>query len=296
MSVLIRAIGVLPRRWIKAAARLQWRHPLAKSAFDHLANRIRNRDGLIQQGLGRGLRFNAGGSLAGFMLGTSAPGLQAAFALFARPRMSVFDVGANVGFCSVLLARLVGAEGAVVSFEPLANNARMIHRNAKANAYDHITVHELALGKVDGHASFALSENPNWGKLASIGAPAKMIGEESVRVARLDSLLRERTVPPPDLIKIDVEGGEVDVLEGAEETLRSARPILLIDLHGTNAAVARLLEEQDYEARVLGGGRTRLTDARWDVEVVAVPRERTELVARIEQMANWSPDGPNASG
>ena len=292
--MLIRAIGVLPRRWIKAVARLQWRHPLAKSAFDALANRIRHRDGRIQQGVGRGLRFNAGGSLAGFMLGTSAPGLQAAFQLFAQPKMTALDVGANVGFCSILLARLVGAHGNVVSFEPMASNARMIGRNAKANAYAHISVHELALGKVDGHVAFAVSENPNWGKLASLGAPAKMSGEQSVRVVRLDSLIRERTVPPPDLIKIDVEGGETDVLEGAAETLRSARPILLIDLHGTNAAVARILEEQGYDARVLGGGRTTLTEARWDVEVVAVPRERADLARKLEQMANWSANGRNA--
>jgi FkbM family methyltransferase len=264
---------------------------MAKKAFDAVANRMRHRDGVIQQGAGKGLRFNAGASNAGQMLGTSEPGLQAAFELFVQRGMTVFDVGANVGFYSTISARLVGAAGAVVAFEPLPANVAAVKHNAHLNSFAQVAIQSLALGKEDGTAKFALSSDPNWGSLASVGTPAASIGELEVRVARLDSLIRQGAVPRPDLMKIDVEGAEVDLLEGAAETLRSARPTLFIDLHGTNAPIDRILQEHDYERRILGGGRTSLTDAEWYAEVIAVPRERADLHAKLERMAGWSLTG-----
>jgi FkbM family methyltransferase len=182
----------------------------------------------------------------------------------------------------------VGPAGRVFAFEPLPENVRMIAHNANLNTFRQISIQEIALGKEDGHAKFVVSSNPNWGKLASVGAPASVVGEQDVRVACLDTLIREGTVPRPDLMKIDVEGAEVDVLEGAADTLSTARPILFIDLHSTNEPIARLLEHHRYEARVLGGARAKLTEAVWYAEVIAVPRERTDLFAHLERMASWS--------
>jgi FkbM family methyltransferase len=267
---------------------LQWRHPLAKRAFDAVSDRIRHRDGVIQQGTGKGLRFNSGNSVAGFMLGTTEPGLQTAFGLFVRPKMIVFDIGANVGFYSVISARLVGPDGGVAAFEPLPDNVRMISHNAALNSFRQISVQELALGRESGHATFVVSADPNWGMLASVGAPGRVVGERKVRIARLDSLIREGTVPRPDLIKIDVEGAETDVLEGAAETLATARPVLFVDLHNTNGPIERILDQHGYDARVLGGGAMRISDARWDAEVIAIPRERSDLRANLERMATWS--------
>ena len=111
MNLFIRGVGLFPRAWIKTASSLQWRHPHAKRAFDAVARRMQNRDDEIQQGLGKGLRFNAGRSAAGFVLGTTEVGLQTAFGLFVQPKMTVFDVGANVGIYSIISARLVGEWG-----------------------------------------------------------------------------------------------------------------------------------------------------------------------------------------
>jgi FkbM family methyltransferase len=288
VSLIIRGIGLLPRTWIKTASSLQWRHPLAKSAFDAVSDRFRHRDGVIRQGAGKGLHFNTGASVAGFMLGTTEPGLQTAFELFVRPKMTVFDIGANVGFYSTISARIVGPEGLVVAFEPLPSNVRMVFHNAALNLFRHISVQEVALGREDGRATFIISSEPGWGRLASTGVPAGVIGKHDVRIARLDSLIRQGTVPRPDLMKIDVEGAESDVLEGAEETLKTARPILFIDLHKTNEPIARILEQHDYEARVLGGGRSTLTEAKGNAEVIAVPRERTDLFEHLDRMARWS--------
>jgi FkbM family methyltransferase len=276
---------MLPVSWIKTVSRLQWRHPIAKRLFDAAANRMRNRDGVIQQGAGKGLRFNAAGSTAGMILGTTEPELQIALKLLLKPGMCVYDVGANVGFFSVIAARFVGSAGHVFSFDPLPSNIKAVAHNARLNGFDHISGNEIALGKVDGAASFIISSDPNWGRLASVGKPGAVIGESKVRVRRIDSLVAEG-LTPPSAMKVDVEGAEIDVLEGARDTLRSARPLLFIDLHGTNERVAEILSELDYDARVFRGDGIRIGDASWDSQIIALPRERADLTGIIERVAS----------
>jgi FkbM family methyltransferase len=289
VNFLTRGLGLLPRSWIKAASGLQWRHPLAKRAFDLVRNRMRNQDGVIQQGVGKGLKFNSGASSAGFLLGTTEPGLQAAFKLFVAPGMTVFDVGANVGFYSVISARLVGPKGKVLAFEPLPANVQTLKHNAAMNDLSWVAPRDVALGNEDGSARFVLSSDPNWGRLASVRNPLQVTGEQEVTVAKLDSLVAANTAPLPDLMKIDVEGAEVAVLEGARNTLRKARPVLFIDLHGTNAAIDAILKELDYDARVLGEGNQSLPDAIRSAEVIAIPKERADLRDKLDAMARWRP-------
>src|SRR6185436_8641628 len=117
MGLFTRTVGRLPHSWITAVARLQWRHPYMKRTIGWAAARFRNQEGQIQQGEGRGLKFNAAGANAGYLLGTSEPSVQSALAALILPKMTVYDVGANVGFFSVIAARLVGSHGHVVAFE-----------------------------------------------------------------------------------------------------------------------------------------------------------------------------------
>ena len=269
-------IGRLPRSWIKAASHAQWRNPAMKQVFDFFANRIRSTDGVIAQGLGRGLRFNTGRSNAGYLLGTSEPDVQRALANIVRPGVTFYDVGSNVGFHAMLVARLVGPSGHVICFEPFPENANQIEYNACLNGFTNVRVRREALGNHDGSGRFLTSEEPTWGKLESAGRePSRMSGELQVAVRSLDSVVGETALPVPDVIKIDVEGGEVDVLSGAARILHEYRPILLIELHGTNAGVAEALEDFGYRAGVLGSPLT-ITESPWYAYVLAVPEEKTE--------------------
>jgi FkbM family methyltransferase len=269
----------IPLSWVKAVSRLQWRGALFRRGFEVLANRFRNRDSSILRGVGKGLRFNAGDSSPGYLLGTAQPLVQTALARFVRPGMCVYDVGANVGFFSVLAARLTGPAGRVIAFEPLASNARQIEHNAGLNGFGHISVRQQALGILDGEALFRVSERCSWGKLAHVGGVAREVGTITVSVQRLDTVLLDGGgARPPDVVKIDVEGAEVEVLQGAGETLRRCRPLLLVELHGTNRAVADLLSEAAYEMVVLGSA-ARPEDASWEAQIVCVPRENRELLA-----------------
>jgi FkbM family methyltransferase len=236
------------------------------------SSRFRNRDGTIQQGVGRGLLFNTGSGHAGYVLGTSEPDTQEVFQRHLKPGMTAFDVGANVGFFSIIAARLVGRTGRVISFEPLPQNVRQIQYNARLNKFDHVTVRAEALGRDDGEATFQVSAVSSWGRLAGAGTVAEQIATMTVPVRRLDSAVQVGGLPPPQFMKIDVEGAEADVLRGAEQTLRTFRPVMMIELHGTNAVVSQVLEALNYEARVVGSDAL-VTEASWDAKVLCLPRE-----------------------
>lgn len=283
---LVTLIGKLPPRWIKAVSRLQWRNPFFRRVFGIAAALVRGRDGIIQQGAGKGLRFNAGRANAGFLLGSSEPGVQRALTALVRPGMTVFDVGANVGFLSVIAARLVGETGKVVSFEPLPDNVRQIVYNLSLNGFTHASIRPEALGKTDGMAHFQTSAQPTWGKLASLGSTVSQpTGEIPVSVRRLDSLLSEIPLPTPNLMKIDVEGAEEDVLLGAQEVIRKHQPALMIELHGTNLAIASLLEAWSYTTVVLGS-KQGILDAPWDAYVLAAPSEDAQALRVLAALAD----------
>ena len=293
-DLFARLMGKLPVSSLRWASDFRYRHPGMEPALDWLLDRVyRGRDSVIQRGAGKGLRFNPGGAALAFVFGTHEPAVQRVFELLAKPGMTFCDVGANVGFYSMVVARLIGSGGRVFSFEPLADNLRWIEHNARLNGFRHIVARCEALGNIDGETQFMLSEQPTWGKLASAAGapPARPAGETAVRVRRLDSLLREGAVAPPDLMKLDVEGSEVDVLNGGAETLHRCRPILIIDLHGTNASVAAILAEQRYHAIVLGCARA-IVESPWDACVVAAPAEREDLAPLLRELAG-SPTAAN---
>ncbi len=282
MNLLQEIAGHLPQPLIKAVSRAQWRHPALMRAFNWCADRLRNRDGVILHGAGKGLRFNPAASNAGFVLGTSEPGVQRAMELLLKPGMTFYDVGANVGFHSVIGARLVGPSGCVVCFEPLPENLASIRHNAAINDFAHVRALQVALSDTDGEATFITSAKSTWGTLASVGVPpTDPLNKIEVTVRRLDGLAIEKHLPSPDVIKIDVEGAEAGVLAGAEMILLIHRPLLLIELHGTNGAVAGKLEELNYCVSVLGGTEP-ITEASWDSYIIGVPKERSDilLVAR----------------
>ncbi len=278
MNLFPELVGLLPQAWIKFASRAQWRNPLLRWGFEWCADRFRDQDGTIQRGVGKGLRFNPGRANAGFLLGTSELDVQTALSVLVKPGMVVYDIGANVGFLTIIAARLVGRQGRVIAFEPVPANLEQLRHNAAVNGFTQVTARCEALSSTDGKAIFQVSADPTWGKLAGIGATiSRKVGEISVAVSRLDTLLHEGDLPFPDLIKIDVEGAEADVLDGAGDTFRKSRPILLIELHGTNHAIAERLNRLSYFAVVLGSSAS-IVDSPWYAYVIAVPSERPDQV------------------
>jgi FkbM family methyltransferase len=219
---------------------------------DWLPGLLRHQDGRIQSGLGRGLRFNPGSSAVGFLFGTHDLEVQYVLGRLLRPGMTVYDVGANVGFTAVLAAKQVSPGGRVVCFEPLQDNAEQLRHNARLNGFSAIAVRVEALGRSDGEVEFTLSHSPTWGRLSEAGATPQASGTIRVAVRSLDSIRAHEMIVLPELIKMDVEGAEADVLAGALGLLAEAKPILVIELHHTGRAVAAALTDLPFTLRVLG--------------------------------------------
>jgi len=154
-----------------------------------------------------------------------------------------YDVGANIGVFCVLAAE----HAEVFAFEPEENNLTYLHRNLPSER-----VFGVAIGAADGQATFDRHGGAFSGRLASDG---EQPGRRSVAVTvrSIDSLSRE--LPPPTLLKIDVEGGEGAVLEGAVQTLRTHRPVVICELHAFTEgpeSARRILQEAGYQLQPIG--------------------------------------------
>jgi FkbM family methyltransferase len=157
---------------------------------------------------------------------------------------TVADVGANVGIYTYAFAR-TGAD--VVAFEPQARWASILGHYAKAAG--NVRVHRVALGAGAGEARLHVpvsegASRPGCASLRAVKGPSTV---EVVRMATLDSFQLDRV----GLIKIDVEGAELGVLEGAIDTLRRNRPLLLVEIEQRHfatpiAEVFARFEELDY--------------------------------------------------
>lgn len=164
-----------------------------------------------------------------------------------------FDVGANVGFYSLLGARLVGDSGRVIAFEPMPRNLAFLHRHVRLNRAENVTILPLACADVLATELFLAGENCALGRLAPdhrvAGSSAARAGDLLVATISLDAAA-EKLGLMPDVIKIDVEGAELRVLQGAAHILQHARPSLLLSVHSDELREACLahLGGLDYRA------------------------------------------------
>jgi FkbM family methyltransferase len=165
-----------------------------------------------------------------------------------RPGSTVLDVGANVGYYTLLASVLAGDSGRVHAFEPEPRNAEFLRRHAAINRRANVTVQQAAVSDRAGTARFDFGSGSGTGHLADAGAI-------EVRTLRLDDYCAEHGLAPTAL-KIDVEGAEVAVLEGARGMLERHRPVLFLSTHGPDVHRASLaiLRGLGYRvAPILGG-------------------------------------------
>ncbi len=172
---------------------------------------------------------------------------------FLRPGSAAIDVGANLGEWTVPLARSVGAAGRVIAIEPAPRSAAALEATLAANALRQAEIFRCAIGDHDGQTEFAVpvvtSARTDTGR-ARIGPGCT--GYEALRVPlrRLESLAAELTLDRLDLIKIDVEGHERQVLDGAASILDQYRPTLVMETghaaEGDRTAIHDRLRGLDY--------------------------------------------------
>jgi FkbM family methyltransferase len=172
--------------------------------------------------------------------------------------MVVYDCGANVGFFSLILANLVGPSGRVFAFEPSPESLGCLRLLPGLNGFPHLAVIPEAVWERTETLRFAQTE-PGSSSVTdrvegAYGTPAPEHGIAVPAVA-LDDFVYGRGNPPPQFIKVDVEGSEGKVLAGARRLLAEHRPDLLLEIHGEpGREVWSLLRELNYVSKDLDTG------------------------------------------
>jgi FkbM family methyltransferase len=220
----------------------------------------------IMQGRLRGVRWIVGAGNHGCWLGSYEYEKRQLFERTVAPGSVVYDVGAHAGFYTLLSSVLVGPRGRVVAFEPLQQNLAYLNEHLRLNRIKNVTVIDAAVSDGSGTASFKAGPQTYTGRLESGG-------DAVVRTVSLDQLMHSGDIPPPDLLKVDVEGSELRVLKGARYILTTARPIIFLETHGRqmHEACVALLDSSGYRYSPIEA-KTPPRD------LLALPAERSQEV------------------
>jgi FkbM family methyltransferase len=204
----------------------------------------------------------------GFVYGTWEPDVVNTVVSTVKAGATAIDIGAHIGYYTLLLAKCVGPAGRVISFEPLPVNLSLLRKNVQLNDLQQVQVKAQAVFSRNEELTITVPDHaPNSGEASVL--PVEGATQFRVAATTLDSFCSS-TGCRPDFLKMDVEGAEYDVLLGAKETIAQSRPKMLIELHhfdGNLAAnlVPELLASWNYEIRWID--RSHMTS-----HILALPR------------------------
>lgn len=159
-----------------------------------------------------------------------------------RDNMAI-DIGGSFGIYTIFLSELVGPQGMVVTFEPGDFSFSLLSKNMKLNNLENVSIHKLALS--DAAGSVPLYHIENSPVNFSLGG-ANGVESEMVPAARLDEIMDIHDGRVVSFIKIDVEGYEAIVFEGARVTIESMKPVIMFEVAHSAISRARLEPSAPY--------------------------------------------------
>jgi FkbM family methyltransferase len=186
------------------------------------------------------------------------PETEMVFKEMAKTSKVFLDVGANIGYFSFLVKQM-SPQAKVHSFEPLPQNISAYHNNCKLNGFSSMTLHEVCVADKKGDTEFLIppSEESGWGRMAH----RDLFNGEKIKrsVITLDEFCEQNQITGVDLMKIDVEGYEFKVLQGAQKLIETQRPRICIELNepclldtGTSGEeIFKFFKERNYEMHAL---------------------------------------------
>lgn len=208
---------------------------------------------------------------ASFASGTYQSHITRAMRSHVRPGDVCFDLGAHVGYFALVLARLAGPAGHVYAFEPDPRNFEALTANTANTA--HVTPVAAAVSDQPGEVVFATFEMSSIGHIADSKTPGDA-HRVPVTCTTLDRFVYEDGNPAPAFIKIDVEGAETRVLEGAARLLREAQPAIVVEVRGPGrwSEVKEIAGKAGYVATMIGAGERGLGSAGYGDALLAPAR------------------------
>ena len=141
-----------------------------------------------------------------------------------KPGWTVIEIGANIGYYAMMEARLVRW---VYAIEPGPSNYQQLIANVHLNGYSNIDLHQLAIGDHNGEVGFEIAKACNWSRIAMSNETATV----KVQIQTLDSFIKEHKIAHVDYLRMDVEGYEFAIIQGARKTIERDRPDMFIEVH-----------------------------------------------------------------
>ena len=274
---MLRSIAVISARWMPASLK-RWVHRhkyLSKFARKSFA-------GIV--GLDGNVVAVEGGPLKGIKLvmsehvshahisGRYELETQLAIDRLVTPGCVCYDLGASIGYLSLLMARKAQH---VYSFEPAPHAIAEFRGHIAANDLRNITIVERAVSDRERVVEFGLTDNAYGSCIVESGAENGL----EMTTTTLDAFVASH--PAPDFIKIDVENEEGRVLEGARTVLRDSQPSICCELHSIEAAraVERILHEYGYKITTLNGEPFRIFEPiiPGDLQVIGLPPKQSRI-------------------
>ena len=146
--------------------------------------------------------------------------------------MICLDIGSNIGYYALLEHKLVGKEGKVIAIEPSPLNFQYLQKNIKLQDTNNILCYNFAAGNKNGETKFLIYAESNGCMTIPDGEEAKFPGKViKVPVKQIDTFLDEIKLEKVDFVRMDVEGYENYIFEGMQNTLKTHKPIIQIEVH-----------------------------------------------------------------
>ena len=219
--------------------------------------------------------------------GTYEPGLTAAVRPFLRPGAVLLDVGANIGYYSMLAASLVGPSGRVIAVEPGPRSCELLRLSVEANGFKNVEIHACAAS--DRERFFEVQPFGIMGAIRVHEVPASgaTSDKDLLRGRPLDEVLGP--LDRLDVLKIDIDGGEPRAFLGMERLVRRLRPVIFTEFSPDLLREISAIEPVDYLRQLAGYGYEFLAiepdpetpaDLLLPEQVIALHARRTEFLGR----------------
>lgn len=142
---------------------------------------------------------------------------------------TIMDIGANIGYYTLMMSRLAGKNGVVYSLEPSPSNFHSLNKNIKLNGYRNIRTYQIGIGDRKGKETMQISHKSNLDSFV-LQKNRKAIGSMEINISALDDFIRNKR--KPDFIKMDVEGYEYNAIKGMKAILKSKKPLkIFMEIH-----------------------------------------------------------------
>ena len=159
-----------------------------------------------------------------------------------KPGMSVLDIGANIGYYALIELSLIGKNGNLIAVEPSKQNINLLTKNLVLNGYHNVEIHNKAISDINGYKKLYMSHMSNLNTFHDTGTGQLHLTGEKILVETMTvpNLMNNRKL---DLIRMDVEGHEVEVLNGLLPAIKNLlQPMIIFETH-----LSRYNKEHDFE-------------------------------------------------